>query len=655
MRGLWLRLLRGGGSTARLEIGLPMVAGGVITFVLLLMLGLQQGLSHRADRTAWRTPEAAAGEPTVLQAGFTDYFGERPITVVDLAALTPDPPDVPGTDGFPAPGEVWASPALAELIEELPANQLANRFPAPVTRVLPEETLEYPGELFAVIGRELDDPTFDERAPHLWMEAMAVTPTRIDRWSTTPDLYQTVYAEMALLAVFMTALPLAGLGGLASRLMAGRRQRRLATLRLLGASTSQLARLTITELATFAGIGAVIGAVLHLLVLPLVSRIPIKGGPWFPPDVEPGALLTLGTMAAVVLMLTLGALSGILPSIRDPLGSYRRARPSSTPLRWWSVLLMGAAVALFWLRSSNPLVPIVFTGVVFLGWGLFSTGPLIIGGLGRLLARRAHRPATLLAGRFLADSPDSAWRTVSGFSLAAFLAATLPLGLRGVGDFENRADRLEAVAPAATIETRAAEARAVLGAADIQADVEITAAPFWLDEAEWATLTLTVNDPEVERERARTTMIESGLWGPEMQMAEDLPTKWLVLDGVVIGVVVMPIAALVALATMVIGTIARIYDRREALIALRLAGTAPGVLSSAQRYELVLPTALVGTIAAIAGLISGSTSGGVSLLNAYSAGIFAGLFSIGAIALWLAGRASHPVLERVSTDLTERE
>jgi ABC-type branched-subunit amino acid transport system ATPase component len=106
---------------------------------------------------------------------------------------------------------------------------------------------------------------------------------------------------------------------------------------------------------------------------------------------------------------------------------------------------------------------------------------------------------------------------------------------------------------------------------------------------------------------------------------------------------------------LVIGTIARILDQRETLIALRLAGTPPTMLLAAQRREMLPPTILLGGIAAIAGLASGSTLGSASLLNPYSAGIFAGLLALGAIALMLADRTSQPVLERTSADLSERE
>ena len=660
MRGLWLRLLRGGGRSARIEAGLPLVAGGVITFVLLLLVGLQQGLDHRADRTAWRTPEAATSVPTAVQAGFIDFIEERPITVVELAALTEDPPDVPGMGRFPEPGEVWVSPALRELMTALPDDRLADRLPGAVTAELPRDLLESPDELVAVVGRNSADPVMSvERPKHQWYDAASLSPAKIDSWSTEPDIYQTTYRDIALLVVVLTALPLVSLGGLASRLMAGRRQRRIAILRLLGASTSQVVRLTIAELATFAGIGAACGAVLHRLLLPLASRASIKGGEWFPADVQPGVLLTLATVAAVVVVLTLGALTGLVSAVRDPLGTYHRARRDVAHLRLWSVLFIGAVAALFWLRSSNPFVTVAFTAVVILGWGLVATGPWIVSGLGRLLAQVARRPETFLAGRRLSFDPQSAWRTVGGMALASFIAGyvavSLPIGLGNVGAYASRADQLEFVVPAASSNTIVREADAVLRANGIRADIDVSAAPVWLNEDEWGTLTLITHGPDSERDRARTAISERGLWGPELRLFDDLATVWLFRDGVVVGLLVLPIAVLVALTSMIAGAIARIFDQRASLTALTLVGTPRKVLLAAQRREMILPTLLLGGVAAMAGIAGGSTLGLTSPLNPHSAGIFAGLLALGALALLLADRAAQPALERASTDLTERE
>lgn len=658
MRGLWLRLLRGGGRSARLEIALPLAAGAVITFVLLLLLALQQGLDHRAERTAWRTPEAATGEPVAVQGGYTAYFDEHPVQVVELAALSADPPALPGMGRFPGEGEVWVSPALAELLDEEPADRLGDRLPGRVTAELAPGLLEHPDERVAVVGLAPDDPAMgEERAPHQWNAASSVTPTKIEGWSTTPDLYATTYRDIALLVTVLTALPLVGLGGLASRLMAGRRQRRLATLRLLGAETSQVVRMTTAELASLASVGALCGIAVHQALLPLTARVPVKGGGWFPSDVQPGLWGSAGIAAAVVAVLTLGALTGLVPAVRDPLGAYRRSSHDAVRTRLWSLLFLAAAVALFWLRSSNPFVSAAFTAVVILGWGLVSMGPLLIAGLGHLLAKGARGPTVLLAGRQLADSPRSAWRTVGGMSLAAFIAGfvaiSLPVGLGNVGTYAEGAGRLEAVVPAANGSAVVQEADAALREAGVDATAELTAAPSWLREDEWVTLSVPVTDPD-DQERARTALTADGLWGPEMRLAEDLPNVWLVRDGVTMGFLVLPTAALVALASMMIGTLARIYEQRETLLALRLAGTPGKVLRSAQRHQTTLPTALLAPAAAVGGLASGATLGSASLLNPYTPGIFAGIAALGVLALVLADRTARPVLEQVSADLSER-
>ncbi|GAA2273951.1 hypothetical protein GCM10009853_029770 [Glycomyces scopariae] len=660
MRGLWLRLLRGGGTAARLEIALPVAAGAVITLVLLLLLGLQQGLDHRADRTAWRTPEPAAGEATVLQAGHLDYIGERPITVIELAALTAGPPDVPHMGDFPDPGEVWVSPALASLTDELPADHLAQRFPGEIAAEIDAALLESPGELFAVVGRAPDDPAMTaERPSHQWNDAASLSPVAIDHWSTTPDLYQTTYRDIALLVAVLTALPLVGLGGLAARLTAARRQRRTATLRLLGASTAQVARLAAVELTVLAGAGALLGAALHQVLLPLAAQATIKGGTWFQADLRLDPWLTLAVAAAVVAVLIVGALSGLLPAVRDPLGTYRRSRLGRTRPRWWSLVFIAAAVVLFWLRSSNPFVTIAFTVVVVLGWGLLAVGPWLIYGLGRLLARTARSPQGFLAGRRLSDDPHSAWRAVGGLALAGFISGFVAAGLAaGIGNadaYEAGTERIDAVVTAAGIDTAASEAATALDAAGVPATVAATAPPTWLDAADWATLAVTVDDPGADMDRARTVLAASGLAGPELRLSDDLPTMWLLQDGIVIGFLIMPIAALVGLAAMVIGAIARVLAQRDTLLGLHLAGTPQRVLLAAQRREMLLPTALLGGIAVAAGLAGGTTLGSVDLLNPATLGVLTGLLALAAAAVLAADRAVRPALARVSTDLAERE
>ncbi len=69
-----------------------------------------------------------------------------------------------------------------------------------------------------------------------------------------------MYGILAVLALVLLAVPLITLGAAAARLTSRRRNDRLATLRLLGASTRELWSLTVLEATTIAAAGAVAGS-----------------------------------------------------------------------------------------------------------------------------------------------------------------------------------------------------------------------------------------------------------------------------------------------------------------------------------------------------------------------------------------------------------
>ncbi len=126
------RLLKGGGRRGLLGAWLTLGAVAVATALLLFAAAANSAFQARAERGAWRNPVPATSGAVAIVASRFDFVRDRTIAVVDLAALdgrTPAPP--PGMPRFPAPGEVWLSPALAELARELPADQLAARYPAP--------------------------------------------------------------------------------------------------------------------------------------------------------------------------------------------------------------------------------------------------------------------------------------------------------------------------------------------------------------------------------------------------------------------------------------------------------------------------------------------------------------------------------------------
>ena len=58
----------------------------------------------------------------------------------------------PGIPGDPAPGQYYASPALAALLRSLPADELAGRYPGRLAGVIGDVALPSPDTLVIIIG-----------------------------------------------------------------------------------------------------------------------------------------------------------------------------------------------------------------------------------------------------------------------------------------------------------------------------------------------------------------------------------------------------------------------------------------------------------------------------------------------------------------------
>ena len=88
-------------------------------------------------------------------SGGAGFRGSRKsIVTVLLVATTEDTRvRIPGSDVVPRPGQYLASPAMADLIASMPADQLAERYGRQVG-VLSEDAVEGPDSLVLVVGME---------------------------------------------------------------------------------------------------------------------------------------------------------------------------------------------------------------------------------------------------------------------------------------------------------------------------------------------------------------------------------------------------------------------------------------------------------------------------------------------------------------------
>lgn len=248
------------------------------------------------------------------------------------------------------------------------------------------------------------------------------------RWD---DELAGIYQLLAALALVLLVVPLTSLGGAAARLSARRRDDRLATLRLLGASTATVARMTVLEAAAVALAGALVGVCGYLLVGPFVQLIRFRGERiggafWLAPWV------VACVVAAVVLLAVVSAVVGLRQVSISPLGVRRR---QDAPRAGWlraavgGVVVVAVVVAMQLGFASAAVAVAVVLGSFATGLAVLNLiGPWVVSVLARALHRRADRPDRLLAARSMAQSPKAVWRQISGVVMAAFVAVVAGSG-----------------------------------------------------------------------------------------------------------------------------------------------------------------------------------------------------------------------------------
>ncbi|MDF5752263.1 ABC transporter permease [Spongiactinospora sp. TRM90649] len=646
------RLLRGGGRQGLTGAVLTLAAVAVSTTLLLFAVGMNVAFQSRADREAWRNPVPTAMRDAVaVQSSRSEFVADRTVALVEVAVLRPGVAPPPGLDRVPAPGEVWMSPALAELARELPRDRLAGRFPPGTPKVIGDAGLVHSGELVAVVGRTADDLAMAVPATRPdWRDPVSVAPpTPIAGFTGKHGEVAVVYQILALIATVLVVVPLLVFGGAAARLTVARRDQRLAALRLVGATPGQVVAMTVAEAVVVASAGAAAGLAVYGLTMPLLAMIPVGGGGWYTADLWPGVLPVAAVLLAVPVLVGLSAAAGLRQVVVSPLGVARRQTPPGMRMiRLVAMLAALGAVPLVSGAGAGWGVFVVVLGLAFLSINL--AGPWVVGVLGRMVSASARKPARLLAGRRMTDDPRSAWRTVSGVALTGFVAGFLGLLSPAGGLFGDApVGHLMLSAPAAKAETVAKEADTRLDRAGVAATVVLSKD----GDRKIVTAKLTRQDAATI-DRARTVL--GGLVpGRSATSPADTDREGsMMLGDVRTGtIVVLAVSFLVATASAGITAASSILDRRQTYGLLRLAGTPLEVLDRARRSETLIPLTVMGGGAVLAGLLCGLplASGGVSGTGLVVLGACLALGFGGVIA---AGALSRPLLRSVTANPAPR-
>jgi hypothetical protein len=408
---LALRVLR---VDRRTQVSTVLTALGVAvaTGLVLLLTSLPYATQARAERTLWQHPSGySESGGQVSFASSDDQVDGQVITRVDVAPLV-DPADIelpPGIDRLPAPGEMLQSPELAHLASTLPASELSDRFGATPAGLLGEDALMFPEQLVLLVGHTPDT-----------MPASAYELPELATGEARPDGLLTLLAGVGVVVLLVPSLVLVAS---ASRLTAARRERRLAALRLAGATPAQVTAMVAAETGLAAVLGAVLGVAMSPVLHSLATWVSWGGGTWFAQDfMLPWPIVVLVAVAVPVLVVG-AAVAGLRRVVNTPLmaaGGHTRK-----PLNKGRLLIVPAAVALFFLTlsmakdSSAALLPLL-ASLGFLMWSPTIVGPWVTSALGGVFTKVWRKPSALLAGRRLRDDPKAAYRASAGVVLAVF-------------------------------------------------------------------------------------------------------------------------------------------------------------------------------------------------------------------------------------------
>lgn len=425
MYRLGLRLTMRSGREAAVRLLLTMLAVAVGVTVLLAVLADYHAFEVTSRRPSWESTTGLAAIPASVTGGELWNYSEsiykgRFIETLDVAALGPGAPVIPGIPSLPSAGHYYASPALASLLRTVPADELGDRFPGAEAGTIGQPALSGPAELAIVVGYP---PAALEALPGTRYVTRIATAPQIQG---TTNIYRLGFGVGAILLLF----PLLILVNTATRLATARREERFAAMRLVGATPHQINVIASVDAVAGSFLGALVGTGAFLLLRPAIAGVSLSGARFFTSYVTPTAW-GYALMIAGVPVASAGASLWSLRRVRlTPLGVSRKATPR--PPRAWRLIPLAAGLALFAYVTTvsvtstrTPTLVPVFLDLILIMVGLVVAGSWLTMQAARLLARAARGGSALLAARHLADNPKAAFRAVSGLVIAVFVGTAI--------------------------------------------------------------------------------------------------------------------------------------------------------------------------------------------------------------------------------------
>ena len=442
---LGLRLAVAGGRSGWLRLTLTVTGISVGVAVLLLAASVDPALHASQHRS--RAASYAVGlrpvpgtDPLRIWPADDSYHGHG-IEVRYVQADGPHAPVPPGLSRLPHTNELAVSPALRRLMSGSDGALLRARYPQRVIATIGPAGLAGPRDLIAYVGTTGlpgGDVTYQ---------------FGVDVQRPAEPMPPLLWA-LLVIGVVVLLFPVFVFVMISARMSGAERDRTLAAVRLVGASTAETRRIAAGESLAGALLGLAIGTAGFLLARPLAESQTISGVNPFAGDLVPSAPLVAAIAIGIPALAVGATIVGLRQTLIEPLGVTRRATTVRRRL-WWRPLpsLAGAAILLYLtqtnlVRGGDRPTALLVAGVILV---LLGIPALLPGVLDRVLGRTWDGTVALqLATRRLRMDSGAPARVVAG--LGVVLAGAISLStVLSVADRQYH-DPTPITAPTARVE-----------------------------------------------------------------------------------------------------------------------------------------------------------------------------------------------------------
>jgi hypothetical protein len=420
-----VRFALAGGGRARVRLALAAAGVAVGTLFLLVALAVGPTVQARSARLDARTPTlvkgAADSRAGVVVSTWEDLYYGRRIRVFLVARVGRGAPIPPGLRRLPGPGEIAVSPRLRDLLRSPDHPLLRERYRGRIEALIGPEGLKGPKELVAWVGARRSDLPQDLPVTASFGAAPqdVTRPPGALRWAVP-------------LGVTGFLVPILVLVMTATRLGSDERDRRLAAVRLVGATPAQARLMAAAEGGLAACLGTVAACLAFAVLRPLVSPVIPVDGAVFSKD---ATLPAPGVALLVVGLPVLATAASVAAQRRvrlHPLGVARRASvPRQRPRRLLPLALGFGTLSAAWVDRQAVTGGQTRGGVLLVGGaalvlvGLAIATPLVAQAAATLAARGERSVAVLLAARRVQADPAAAARVVTASALLVFIGGWL--------------------------------------------------------------------------------------------------------------------------------------------------------------------------------------------------------------------------------------